>query len=153
MIALVESLAAGPAAAKAATASTTLSPKESANPLSSIRAGAEAVLQQPEYTREMIQYFFDEVDNLLPQMHAALQKGNLIEVGRLGHRMKGTVIYLGAQPAADAACAVESFHKAGGEIAAAEKAVKTLDCEITTLTKALASYHQSNDQPAAIPEA
>ena len=42
----------------------------------------------------MIQCFFDEVDNLLPKMRAALEKGDLEEVGRLGHRMKGTVVYL-----------------------------------------------------------
>ena len=54
--------------------------------------------------REMIQCFFDEVDNLFPQMRAALEKGDLAEVGRLGHRMKGTVVYLGAQPAKEAAC-------------------------------------------------
>ena len=40
--------------------------------------------------REMIECFFEEVDSLLPQMRAALQKGDLVEVGRLGHRMKGT---------------------------------------------------------------
>ena len=45
---------------------------------------------------EMIQCFFDEVDNLFPQMRAALAEGNLVEVGHLGHRMKGTVVYLGA---------------------------------------------------------
>ena len=50
-----------------------------------------------DMVREMIQCFFDEVDNLFPQMRAALEKGDLVEVGRLGHRMKGTVVYLGAR--------------------------------------------------------
>ena len=56
-----------------------------------------------DMVREMIQCFFDEVDNLFPQMRAALEKGDLVEVGRLGHRMKGTVVYLGAEPAKEAA--------------------------------------------------
>ena len=58
---------------------------------------------------EMIQFFFDEVDKLFLQMRAALEKGDLMEVGRLGHRMKGTVVYLGAEPAKQAALRVERF--------------------------------------------
>ena len=65
----------------------------------------------PKMVREMIQCFFDEVDELVPQMRAALGKGHLEEVGRLGHRMKGTVVYLGAQPAKEAALRVERFCK------------------------------------------
>ena len=45
--------------------------------------------------REMIQCFSSEVDSLFPQMRAALERGDLVEVGRIGHRMKGTVVYLG----------------------------------------------------------
>ena len=60
-----------------------------------------------DMVREMIQCFFDEVDNLLPQMRAALAKSDLVEVARLGHRMKGTVLYLGAQAAQEAALRVE----------------------------------------------
>ncbi len=44
--------------------------------------------------RQMIQCFFKEFGTLLPQMRAALQAGDLTEVGRLGHRLKGTVVYL-----------------------------------------------------------
>jgi hypothetical protein len=48
-----------------------------------------------EMLREMVQCFFDDVDKLFPRMRAALGTGNLVEVGRLGHRMKGTAVYLG----------------------------------------------------------
>ena len=58
-----------------------------------------------DMVREMIQCFFDEVDNLFPQMRAALEKGDLVEVGRLGHRMKGTVVYLGADQQEKPHCA------------------------------------------------
>ena len=63
----------------------------------------------------MIQYFYEEVENVLPQMRLALQKGDLLEVGRLGHRVKGTVVHLGAEPAREAATKVEHFYRGGGE--------------------------------------
>ena len=57
----------------------------------------------------MAQCFRDEVDDLLPRMWAALDRGDLIEVGRLAHRMKGTLVYLGAEPANEALRRVEAF--------------------------------------------
>ena len=61
---------------------------------------AEAVLSKccdsRDMVREMIQCFFDDVDEVLPQIRMAQKTGNLAEVGRLGHRLKGTVVYLGA---------------------------------------------------------
>ena len=76
--------------------------------------------------RQMIQCFFKEFGTLLPQMRAALQAGDLTEVGRLGHRLKGTVVYLGADPVVEAALAVERFERCPGEPAEAEAAVWTL---------------------------
>lgn len=91
--------------------------------------------------REMIQCFFDEVDNLFPQMRAALEKGDLLEVGRLGHRMKGTVVYLGAQPAREAALRVERFCKSsGGTSAEAEEAINALERECQVLKAALREH-------------
>ena len=42
-------------------------------------------------------------------MRAALQKGDLVEVGRLGHRLKGTIAHIGAEAAREAAERVERF--------------------------------------------
>ena len=93
-----------------------------------------------DMVREMIQCFFDEVDNLFPQMRAALEKGDLVEVGRLGHRMKGTVVYLGAEPAKEAALRVERFCKSsGGTPSEAEEAVNALEHECIALKAALHS--------------
>ena len=48
----------------------------------------------PKMLGDMTQCFFNDVDALLPTLQAALQEGNLTEAGRLGHRLKGTVLYL-----------------------------------------------------------
>ena len=57
--------------------------------------------------RDMIACFFDDVDKLLPQMRAALEVANLAEAGRKAHRMKGTLVYLGANSAEEAAHRLE----------------------------------------------
>ena len=118
MIGLVESLArgAGPVAWPAAAA--TPSPIETSPQATAVVFNPDEALSRcfnsQDMVREMIQCFFDEVDNLFPQMRAALARGDLVEVGRLGHRMKGTVVYLGAQPAKQAALRVERFCKSSG---------------------------------------
>ena len=61
----------------------------------------------------MIRCFFDDADSLLPRMHTALQKGDLAEVTRLVHRLKGTIVYLGAEPAGEATLRVEKFVASG----------------------------------------
>jgi HPt (histidine-containing phosphotransfer) domain-containing protein len=89
----------------------------------------------------MMQCFFGEVDNLFPQMRAALEKGDLMEVGRLGHRMKGTVVYLGAQPAKEAALRVERFCKSsGGTPAETEESINALEHECIVLKAALCEH-------------
>jgi HPt (histidine-containing phosphotransfer) domain-containing protein len=88
----------------------------------------------------MVDGFLCEVDVLFSQMRAALQKGDLVEVGRLGHRMKGTVIYLGAEPAMQAALRVEHFERHSGSPAAAEQAVEALARECDVLKSVLGGY-------------
>jgi HPt (histidine-containing phosphotransfer) domain-containing protein len=91
--------------------------------------------------REMIQCFQDEVTNLLSQMRAALEMGDLVEVGRLGHRIKGTVVYLGAHPATEAALRVERFCKCdGGPAAEAAEAINALERECIALKAALIGH-------------
>jgi CheY-like chemotaxis protein len=94
-----------------------------------------------EMVREMIQCFFDEVEKLFPQLRAALQQGDLVEVGRLGHRMKGTVVYLGAEPATRAARRVERFCTGEDDTASeAEEAVNGLEHECLVLKAALREH-------------
>ncbi|MGA2062590.1 MAG: response regulator, partial [Thermoguttaceae bacterium] len=153
MIGLVETLAAGSATNAAAAAATPPTPTEPLNPRAACVFDPQSALKRcfdnPNMLGEMIQYFFNEVDTLFQQMRAALEKGDLAEVGRLGHHMKGTVAFLGAQPATDAASAVERFHKADGEMLEAEEAIRALENETIALAKALASYRQTDEHTAA----
>lgn len=101
---------------------------------------------------EMIQSFFDDVRDLLGQLRAALEAGDLIQVGQLGHRMKGTIIYLGAAHAKDAARRVEEFaFEAGGTPDEAESAVRALECECKLLKEALLNYRGAVDVPSSTP--
>ena len=100
--------------------------------------------------REMVRCFFDEVDNLFPQMRAALEKGDLVEVGRLGHRMKGTVVYLGAQGAKEAATRLEQLCDSNGVAPAeAEEAINTLQRECNALKAALIEHLPAAAQKAS----
>ena len=103
--------------------------------------------------REMILCFLDDVDTLLPQMHMALEKGDLEEVGRLGHRMKGTILYLGARPATESAVRVERFSTSSvGTPSEAEEAVSALERECLLL-KAVLIGHPLVTEPAPEDEA
>ena len=88
----------------------------------------------------MIAFFFKDADNFLPQIRAALQKGDLAEVGRLGHRLKGTVSHVGAEAAREAALRVEQFLLRAGEQTEAEEAVRALERECEVLKAALTEY-------------
>jgi PAS domain S-box-containing protein len=94
-----------------------------------------------EMLREMILYFLDETDHLVQQMRDALANENLVEVGRLGHHIKGTVVYLAAQPAKEAALRVERFCKTtGGTLAEAQQAVDALEHECLVLKAAIVQH-------------
>ena len=74
---------------------------------------------------------------------AALDRGDLDEVGKLGHRMKGTVVFLAAHPAEEAALQVERFCKSGGGARSdAEDAVNALEHECLALKAALDKFYQ-----------
>jgi PAS domain S-box-containing protein len=144
LIGLVENLAEGkvPPAEPGKTAADPAETSPSAAPIVFQPALAlSRCADNPEMVRKMIQYFLDDVENLLPLMRAALDKGQLVEVGRYGHRMKGTVSYLGAEPAAQAAQRVEQFcERNEGPPAEVEEAVGVLQRECLALKAALAEH-------------
>jgi HPt (histidine-containing phosphotransfer) domain-containing protein len=149
MISLLESLAGGAAAgAQIAHALPTVAetlPEAVFNPDEAIGR----CFHSDDMLKEMIQCFFDEADKLSQQMREALAKGDLMEVGRLGHRMKGTVVYLGAQPAKEAALRVERFcRSAGGTPSEARQAINALERECILLKDALRKYIAQSRQPA-----
>jgi CheY-like chemotaxis protein len=139
MIALVEKLAAGTPAVAAPSAP--LEPMTSQAAIVFDPAAAlKRCLNQPDLLQQMIAFFFKDADNLLPQIRAALQKGDLKEVGRLGHRMKGTLVHLNAEAAREAAKRVEQFLLHAGEQAEAEDAVRAFERECAVLKAALAAH-------------
>ena len=99
-------------------------------------------LDKPDLLQQIVEFFFNDADTLLPQMRAALEKGDLVEVGRLGHRMKGTLVHLGAEAAIAAARRVEQFMLHAGQQAAAEEAVGAFRRECEVLIQAV-SPHRS----------
>jgi HPt (histidine-containing phosphotransfer) domain-containing protein len=89
---------------------------------------------------QMIGFFHEETETFLPRMRSALRDGNLVEVGRLGHRLKGCIANIGAEAAREAVADVERFLLSPGEPAAAEHAVDALEHECDAVKRALAAY-------------
>jgi CheY-like chemotaxis protein/HPt (histidine-containing phosphotransfer) domain-containing protein len=90
--------------------------------------------------QDMVKYFFDEVDALLEQMRTALHRRDAQEIGGTAHRLKGTVVYLGAGPAADATRRVEELGHAG-DLAGAAAAIDELARQLGLLKQALEPHH------------
>jgi len=141
MIALVESLAAATSGEPQANAGTALT-AEVFSQAATVVFNAEKALKRcfdsKDMMEEIVRGFLEEADGLMTQMRTALAKGDLAEVGRLGHRMKGTLVYLGAEPAERAAVRVERFCSPHRSTAAeAEEAIRALEQECTLLRAVL----------------
>ena len=151
MIALVENLAAGAAADNAGAASETSLPAEPEEPSTSVVFDPGLALQRclgrPDLLQQILGFFCKDASNFLPQMRAALQKGDLAEVGRLGHQLKGTLGHIAAEPARAAAERVERFLLHPSDQAEAEEAVTALERECKILIAVL-TEHQTTTNPA-----
>jgi PAS domain S-box-containing protein len=150
MIALVERLAAAPSVG-GGTAPLSPGRKEQAGPPSAAVFDPALALKQclskHDLLARMIRFFFDDVEKLLPQVRAALQRGDLAEMGKLGHRLKGTIAHLAAEPARKAALQVERVGLCGGEQAEAEKAVIALERACQVLKAALEQHVATGPTP------
>ena len=144
LIGLVESLACGdsPSRSRSRQRPARRKPRRGQRRWSSILKKPFRGVSTADMVREMIQCFHGEVDNLFPQMRAALAKGDLEEVGRLGHRMKGTVVYLGpSNPLRPPPMRLERFCQPnGGMPSEAEDAVNALERECSALKAALIQH-------------
>jgi PAS domain S-box-containing protein len=147
MIGLVETLACGAAAAPkvdAAPPSLTGTPPQAAALVFNPDEALVRCFNSHKMVRQMIQCFFDEVAAVFPPMRAAWEKDDFVEVGRLGHRIKGTVVYLGAQAATEAAARVERFSEGGGAPSEVEEAINVLEHECAVLKAALIQHPLSD---------
>ena len=112
-------------------------------------AGTEAVFDVGEAVRrcfnnldmfqKMVGCLFDESDPLVAQMMAAIEHNDAASLADTVHRLKGTVVYLGAKPAADVTLRIEQLAKAGDMPKAAE-AIDELDRQLKHLKEALAPH-------------
>ncbi|MCE5267939.1 MAG: response regulator, partial [Planctomycetaceae bacterium] len=149
-IALVERLAAASSSAgKAADRHAVKTARQSPPELVFDAAAAlKHCLGKPALLDQMIQYFFADVENLLPQIRAAVDCGDLQEAGRLGHRLKGTITHLAAEPARRAAHRVEQLGKNDGEQTDVEDAMAALDRECYALKTCVERWQPSGDAGA-----
>lgn len=89
---------------------------------------------------EMIEYFFAEIEALFPRLDLAVARGDLSEVGYLGHRLMGTVAYLGADRASEAIRWVERFENDSGNRIGLAEATRKLKRECNALKAALLAH-------------
>jgi PAS domain S-box-containing protein len=127
-------------------ASVDLSPPVDAS-IFCLEAATQRCFNKRQLLQRMVEYFFKDVDRLLPQMRSALANGDVAEVGHLGHRFKGTLVNLVATRATEAALRVERFATTGGQLADAEEAVRELERECETLGIVLTAYRPANGPP------
>jgi PAS domain S-box-containing protein len=149
LIALVESLPAATPSVAASEGSFASTPPQIGSPSAIVfnpELALKRCLNKPDVLRQMIEFFLKDADNFLPQIRAALQKGDLVEVGRLGHRLKGNLTHLGAEAAREAASRVERFLLHAGEQTEAEEAVRAFEQECEVLRAALTEYQTTTRQ-------
>ncbi len=89
--------------------------------------------------QDMVECFFQESPPLLEQMSQTLLLGQVNETGRLAHRLKNTVAYLGAAPAMNAIDQLEAAVRAG-EATAATGALGQLNEHCQILHEVLSSH-------------
>lgn len=89
--------------------------------------------------RSMTDFFFCESTTLVDQMRVALGSGDALTISRAAHRLKGTVVFLGARPAVDAADQVERLD-ACRDMAAAAAAINRLEEQLELLRRALSAH-------------
>ena len=99
-----------------------------------------------ELFQDMVGCLFDESDSLLEQMRTAINSGDAEELGFAAHRLKGTVVFLGASPAAAATRRVEQIGLSG-EIGNAAEAIDQLQTQIELLKEAVAPHRKTPPQP------
>ena len=94
-----------------------------------------------EMFQSMVEFFFAESAESLKQMRTALDQGDSAAIAATAHRLRGTVVYLGAAAAHDAAHLVEQAGMAGN-LTAAAGALTELEAQIELLKLALAPHRQ-----------
>jgi signal transduction histidine kinase/HPt (histidine-containing phosphotransfer) domain-containing protein len=89
--------------------------------------------------RQMVDFYFEEWPQRLAEIEMALDRAEALSIARAAHRLKGTVIYLGARPLLAILDRVEQIGESG-DLCGAEASVADLQREARRLAEAVASY-------------
>jgi protein-histidine pros-kinase len=108
----------------------------------SLERAMESLAGQAGLFQAMVAQWFCDWPALNAQMQAALQENDAHAVARAAHRLKSTVMYLGAEPALEAASRVEQIGNSG-DLAGAARSIQCLEHEAARLSEALAPHRQS----------
>jgi PAS domain S-box-containing protein len=141
--AVMETIASVMTEKESATANEMPESSKTSTPTFDAQAALKQCMGDEEMLAQMIQFFFTDYASLLPQIHAALQQGDLPKLGKLAHRLKGTLLYLSADIAREAAAEVERVGLYGGQLTEAEDAVRWLKRECELLKASLTEYQNS----------
>ena len=94
-----------------------------------------------DFFQDMAGGFFEEADDLLRSMRENRLRGNMEAVRSAAHRLKNTLIYLGAEPASAAVVEVESA-AASGKLDILDAALRDLERQLEVLKKLLAPHRR-----------
>ena len=86
----------------------------------------------------MVGFFFGDGLNLVAEIQAAAIAGDVAAIEKKAHRLKGTVLYLGADAAIAAVARVEALARSGNLADAA--AIRSMERETMRLAEALRPY-------------
>ncbi|NLT67066.1 MAG: response regulator [Acidobacteria bacterium] len=92
-----------------------------------------------EFFLEMVNCFFNEVDETIAALHEARSREKTEDVRTIAHRLKNTVVYLGAQRSTDAILELEKAAKEGSPDRI-DACLGRLEHSLDELKKALAPY-------------
>ena len=95
-----------------------------------------------ELFRDMVGFFLCDGTKLLSEIRAAAAAGDATAIAGKAHRLKGTLLYLGAPAAVDAVDAVEGLGRSG-DLRGADLAIRSMETELARLTAALREYNAS----------
>ena len=87
----------------------------------------------------MVRFFFDDGIKLITEIRSAAGLADATAIERKAHRLKGTVLYLGAKAAVEAVAEVETLAR-GHDLTAAARAIHSMEAELTRLAEALRPY-------------
>ena len=94
-----------------------------------------------EMFQDMVECLFSEGNPLLEQIRASLGNADARELGDAAHKLIGTVIYLGAPPALNAARRVEHMGLSG-DLSGAAEAIQELEMQTDLLKTALSQHRK-----------